>query len=100
MPHSCVFSFLILILLNYLQVVQMEEKMQKRPRHHHNLWKCKKSLFLIDFHTRMSAQGLGIFILDMLCWKGFEGIFVGCETKGHRICSRWGCQIYTDGWAS
>jgi hypothetical protein len=39
-----VFSFLILILLNYLQVVQMQEKMQKRPRLHHNLWKCKKYL--------------------------------------------------------
>ena len=36
----------------------------------------------------------------MLCRVGFEGIFVGFETKGHRICRRWRCQIYTDGWAS
>jgi hypothetical protein len=26
MPHSSVFSFLVLFLLNYLQVVEMEEK--------------------------------------------------------------------------
>ena len=68
MPHSCVFSFLILILSNYLQVVQMEKKLQKRPRHHHNLRKCKKSL-----SNRIFMLGCGLRVWASSFWICYAG---------------------------
>ena len=84
MPHSSVFSFLVLFLLNYLQVVEMEEKMWKRPRLHHNLWECKKSLSYGNFQARLWAQ-----VLEMLCRVGWEDSPLECENKEYVIWRQW-----------
>ncbi|KAK7809906.1 hypothetical protein U0070_000773 [Myodes glareolus] len=65
------------------KVAEMAERMWKRPRMHHDLWKCEKFLSCGIIHIRMRAQGLGIFVLEI--WYRVELGYspVGRDNKGY-----------------
>ena len=53
--------------------------MQKRPRHHHNLWKCKTSL---SYGIFIPECGLRLWASSFWIWVGFGGTLLDMRLRG------------------